>query len=1140
MLCGVETRSVSRVFVGRSSELSLLADALTRTTASGEPQALLIGGEAGVGKTRLIEEFAAAARAAGALVALGGCIEIGSEGLPFAPFSAILRTLHARLPEELAAAVAGQEGELARILPELAEAPGESRDDEHGRARLFELTARLLERLARDRSLVIVVEDLHWSDRSTRELLSYLLHTLHDAGVVLVATYRSDDIHRRHPLRPFLAEVDRMRTVRRAELARFNRDEVRSQMTGITGSEPEEALVGRVFERSEGNAFFVEELACSIHDGALPGLSDSLRDLLLVRVEALPEHTQRVIRTAAEGGSTVEHDLLAAVAGLPEDDLIEALRVAVGSNTLVPTSDGTGYRFRHALVREAVQDDLLPGERTRLNRRYAEALEADPGLVRAEACAARLASYWYHARDAAKALPAVLTASVTARRRHAYAEQLRLLDRALELWDEVPKDVRRSVRPVDYAEAYPATGCDDDALRYLDLLAEIAVAARLSGDRERAYTVTKRALRALAGEQDPLREAWFLTQRSRLAESTGRGDGWEDLSAAQQLVRGLPPSPVHAAVLAQVAAWGALHDPGPDSFTAAERAVELARLVGEEEVELNARLTLYGLQVSSGDVDGGLAGFRAALDRALERGFSAVVARGFTNLPSHLEAVGRSQEAVVATERGLAMTDHFGMKDSRSWVYGNRAESLLSLGRWAESAEAAAACRRLALGSRTRALAASRHAELALLRGDTDAAAEELAFARTHFGSYENQPQYSLPMTRFGYEIAVQRQGVVAAREVLEPLLTAGFPLGTYNSGWPLLWRAAAAEADARGLPAAAAGRDALLARLAAAVKRLPRPVPVWQAYGRLTEAELCRAEGRPSPERWAEAVAALRQVERPHELAWACLRWAEALLTRAPAARDAREAATALLADARATARWMGAGPLTVEIDRLALRARLTLPEDDGRADGDGPPADHGRIDGDGSPHARGRAGRDGLPYPGVARQRTAAEGTRRPAITAGAPTAAPAATGAAVQDGGGGAAGAVRTIVPAGTAGIAGTSRAGAGSGRRPGTAATAPTVPPTVPAAAPEGDRATGPAGAGPAATADSLGLTPRERDVLRLVAAGRTNRQIADALFISPKTASVHVSNILAKLDVSGRGEAGALAHRLRLFPEAESA
>ncbi|MER0482820.1 AAA family ATPase [Streptomyces sp. Edi2] len=1044
MLTGVETRSVSPVFIGRAAELAALGDALARGTASGEPQALLIGGEAGVGKTRLIEEFCESARAAGALVACGGCIEIGSEGLPFAPFSSILHTLNWHLRDELAAAVAGQEGELSRILPELGETPGEAHDEEIGRARLFELTARLLERLAAHRTLVIVVEDLHWADRSTRELLAYLLRCLHDARVLLVATYRSDDIHRRHPLRPFLAEIDRMRTVRRVELARFNREEVRSQIAGIHGSDPEEDTVDRVFRRSEGNAFFVEELARGLADGALHGLSDPLRDLLLVRVEALPEDAQRVVRTAAEGGSTVEHELLSAVCRMPEDDLIEALRSAVGSNTLVPTRDGTGYRFRHALVREAVVDDLLPGERTRLNRRYAEALEANPSLVRAEVCAARLASYWYKSHDAAKALPAVLAASVQARRRHAYAEQLRLLERALELWDDAPTEVRQGVRPVDYAEAYPPCGCHDgDALRFLDLLAEIAVAARLSGDNERAFTIVKRALRSLRGESDPspgsphgasggdpLRTAWFLVQRSRLCQCTGRGNGWEDLGAAQELMRGLPPSSVHAEVLAAVASWAILHDPGPGSFATAERAVELAQLVGDEEAELNSRLTLAGLRVDSGEVDAGLDDFRAALGRAVDRGYFAVIARGHINFPSALEGVGRSREAVEVTEQGIELTTRYGLKDSTSWVLGNRSESLQSLGRWEEAGRAAADARRLAQNPRTIALAASRHTGLALNEGDFATAARELAVAQEHYGTHDPQPQNVLVMARHALRIAAHQGRLLDARSILQQALDAGFPPGTQRYAWPLLWSAATAEADARGLPAAGPGRAAVLARVREAAKKLPRLCPVWAAYGLALDAELRRAEGRETPDSWAEAVAAFEPLERPHELARACYRWAESLLHGSERAtlglhgRTPREAAVLLLSQAHTAAAAMGARPLAEELALLAQRARVPLP---------------------------------GLQP----------ESATEPA---------------------------------------SGAARAAAAD---------------------------PSPAGAVPA---ESLGLTPRERDVLRLVADGRSNRQIADTLFISPKTASVHVSNILAKLGVSGRGEAGAVAHRLRLFGE----
>ncbi|WP_405841705.1 AAA family ATPase [Streptomyces platensis] len=1029
MLSGVETRSVSPVFVGRAAELAALGDALDRIAVSGEPQALLIGGEAGVGKTRLIEEFAESARARGALVACGGCIEIGSEGLPFAPFSAILHTLNWHLRDELAAAVAGQEGELARILPELGETPGEAHDEEIGRARLFELTARLLERLATDRTLVLVIEDLHWADRSTRELLAYLLRALHDANVLLVATYRSDDIHRRHPLRPFLAEIDRMRTVRRVELARFTREEVRSQIAGINGSDPEEDTVDRVYKRSEGNAFFVEELARGLAEGALHGLSDPLRDLLLVRVEALPEDAQRVVRTAAEGGSTVEHELLSAVCRMPEDDLIEALRAAVGSNTLVPTQDGTGYRFRHALAREAVVDDLLPGERTRLNRRYAEALEASPSLVRAEVCAARLASYWYKAHDAAKALPAVLAASVQARRRHAYAEQLRLLDRALELWDDAPPEVRQGVRPVDYAEAYPACGCHDgDALRFLDLLAEIAVAARLSGDIERAFTITKRALRSLRSENDPLRKAWFLVQRSRLCQSTGRGNGWEDLGTAQELVRGLPPSSVHAEVLAAVASWEILHEPGPGTFATAERAVELAQLVGDEEAELNSRLTLAGLRVDAGAVDEGIAEFRTSLERAVDRGYFAVIGRGQINLASALEGVGRSREAVEATDQGVELTTRYGLKDTTSWVLGNRAESLQSLGRWEEAGRAAADARRLAQNPRAIALAASRRTDLALDEGDLAEAERELAVAQEYYGTHDPQPQHALVMARHALRIAARQGRLLDARSILQQTLDAGFPPGTHRYAWPLLWAATTAEADARGLPAAEPGRPAILARIRDAAKRLPQLCPVWSAYGHAVDAELRRAEGRETPDAWAGAVAAFEPLERTHELARACYRWAESLLhgsERATAGlhgRTPREAAVLLLTQAHTAAVTMGARPLADELELLAQRARVPLPG-----------------------------------------------------------------------------------LIPDPTAGTA------AGGTR---STAEEPAV----------------------AAPAESLGLTPREREVLRLVADGRSNRQIADALFISPKTASVHVSNILAKLGVSGRGEAGAVAHRLRLFGE----
>nr|WP_229840868.1 helix-turn-helix transcriptional regulator [Streptomyces roseolilacinus] len=1044
MLGGVEITSLSPVFVGRAAELTALTDALARA-AEGEPRALLVAGEAGVGKTRLVEEFLDEARRRGAAAAVGGCVEIGADGLPFAPFATALRALRRALPDAFAAAAAGQEGELARLLPELGDAPGHHEPHaEDSTARLFELAVRLLERVAADHTVVLVLEDLHWADTSTRHLLAYLLRTLAGGRLVVLATYRSDDIHRRHPLRPLLAELDRLRTVRRVELPRFTHAEVRRQLTGILAAEPDAALVDEIFHRSDGNAFFVEELVVSHEQGCSPGgLSDSLRDLLLVRVEQLPEDAQSVARTVAEGGSTVEYALLAAVAGLPEDDLIAALRAAVGANLLLAVPDGDGYRFRHSLVREAVSDDLLPGERSRINRRYARALEADCTLVRAEERTTRLASYWYHAHDAAKALPVVLRAAAEARRRHAYAEQLRLLERAMELWDDVPREVRDTLRPIDHAEAYPACGCEPDTapLRYLDLLAEAAVAARQCGDRERALKIVKRALRLLddgdgsrpgTGTGDPLRAAWFWTERSRLVSNLGRGDGWAEIATAQELVRGLPPSSVHAQVLAVAAGWGMLHAPGPDSLAAAERAVEYARLVGAEPVELSARLTLGSLLIDAGDVEGGLARMHAVRERSVELHLIGEAGRAYTNLASCLESLGRSREAVGVAEEGVAYTQEHGLLDNERWVLGNLVESQLSLGRWDEAERGADRLRRIAFtSSKPRGAAFLRLAQLQLLRGEVEAAADHAARAREVLDAHVPVLQFTLPLARLELAVAAARGRIGDVRAVLADAVRGDFPLGTHRYAWPLLLAAATAEADARGLPdrlvepggaargpspsgrgergtlpAPAAGapgaerdrREAALAAVRDAARRLAAPVPVWEAHALFVAAELARAEGHDDPDRWAALVAVLEPLERPYDLARARYRLADALLA---AGRD-RDGAARALREARAAAVRLGARSLREDADLLAARSRLSLEP-------------------------------------------------REPAAPAPQP-----------------------------------------------------------------------------------AFGLTPRERDVLRLLAEGRTNRRIAEELFISPKTASVHVSRILAKLGASSRTEAASLAHRLRLL------
>ncbi|MFJ9351615.1 helix-turn-helix transcriptional regulator [Streptomyces sp. NPDC101237] len=444
------TAARTPVFVGREVELARLVQA-ARAAGGGDSQAVLVRGEAGVGKTRLVEELLSAVEPGAAVVAVGGCVEFGGDGFPFAPFSEVLRTLWQHFPDEVLAASSGREALLARILPDLDVPALAARDDDV--TRLFALITRILERLALEQPLVLVIEDLHWADAFTRDLLGFLFRTRRTGKLLIVGTYRTDEVRRGHPLRPLLASLDRLRSVRRVDLPRFSRAEVTGQLTGILGAPPDPDVVDDIFARSDGNAFFVEELARAHLDHVGTGLDD-LRDGLLARLDSLPEASQQVVRTAAQGGAVIGYPLLKAVAGLPEDALIDALRAVVLAQILVPEPNGTDYRFRHSLMREAVSASLLPGERALINRQYGEALEADPSLVRTEELTGRLTQHWHAAQDGAKPLHMTVAAAEKARNGHALLAGGR---RDTEAHDRLTRAHATATRPEGEERAGPGT-----------------------------------------------------------------------------------------------------------------------------------------------------------------------------------------------------------------------------------------------------------------------------------------------------------------------------------------------------------------------------------------------------------------------------------------------------------------------------------------------------------------------------------------------------------------------------------------------------------------------------------------------------------------------------------------------------------
>ena len=304
-------RVASAAFIGRRGEFRALRAALSRA-ADGDPAVVLVGGEAGIGKTRLVSELTAACAADGTRVLTGGCVPVGEGSLPYAPVVEVLRALVAELgPDTVRELVGPSWPELARLAPGLGR-PQADPDGHGAQSRLFELLLGLLGRLTEQQPILLVVEDLHWADRSTRELLAFLVRNLRRERLVLVATYR-DDEPRQQRLRAYLAELDRG-PVERLELPRLDRAQTTAQLAGILGAAPDTDLADSVFARSQGNPFFTEELLAVVRAGS-DELPATPRDLLRGRVDALAEPARRVLAVVAVAGRQVPHRLLAAVAG---------------------------------------------------------------------------------------------------------------------------------------------------------------------------------------------------------------------------------------------------------------------------------------------------------------------------------------------------------------------------------------------------------------------------------------------------------------------------------------------------------------------------------------------------------------------------------------------------------------------------------------------------------------------------------------------------------------------------------------------------------------------------------------------------------------------------------------------------------
>jgi DNA-binding CsgD family transcriptional regulator/tetratricopeptide (TPR) repeat protein len=1015
-----------RTFVGRGRELARLR-ALLADASTGAGRTVIVAGEAGIGKSRLVARFGEVVSEGGALVLEGACLEASDDGVPYAPFVEILRELvRGTPPERLPALLGPARAELARLLPELAsraaDLPAPSELDRTAQARLFELILGVLERLARARPLVVAIDDVDRADRSTRDLLGFLVRSLRDDPALLIVTLRTDEQGAAVGNLAFVAELEREEHVERLDLAAFGRDEVEAQVAALTGgpasgpldAPPDAGTVDRLLARSDGNPFYVEELVLA--GGDLDrDLSPVLRDVLTARITTLSGPGRSVLRAAAAAGRRIDDELLSAVLEIPVGVLADSLREAVDHGILVRRDDGDGstVEFRHSLVQELVRDELFPGERVALHAALGAALEAQAMRGRPVA-PAEIARHWDAARRPDRALPPTVRAAEAAERVYAFGDAHRLWARADALAAASPEAAASLAIPRD------------------ELLGRAADAAVLAGEYRAAVALGESAIRAVDADRDPAR-AGHLHDRLRwyLWEAGDRRAAAAAVGEALRLIPPDPPSVGRARALAQHA--GILLYAGEYEAAAREAtaAIESARGAGAPAEEGLALGVLGWSLAVLGDPTAGIARFREGQAIAERLGSVEGLALAAFNLASLLDRIGETVASLAAAAAGYATTERFGVaRTYGGLLLGFRAKAEFLLGRWDDADASTALGLRRRATDRAELWLATNRARVMTARGAFDEAAGLLRRARA-IDDRLGGTEFLSPLLAAEAELAAWQGRVGDVLAIAEE----GFRLAS-KPGPPdpsLAWLAATVlrveadvvstagrhgtehEADCgRGAvsngsagPSVIARIDAIAEAAAATTRELLAGSRRGRALGELLRAERARIAGVHDGELWVRVADAWTDAGRPYPAAYARFRAGEAIL----GARGSRAAAAAALSAAATTARGLGAAPLLAQVETLARQARVSL--------------DVG----------------------------------------------------------------------------------AGSGSGARTGD------------------DRTDDPAVA--------LGLTPREAEVLRLVAGGWTNQQIADALFITRKTASVHVSNILGKLAVEHRGAAAAAAHRLGL-------
>jgi DNA-binding CsgD family transcriptional regulator/tetratricopeptide (TPR) repeat protein len=848
------------VFVGRAGELGELDRALD-TARTGRGATVLIAGDAGIGKTTMVAEVATRARDVGMTVLLGRSMDLVGADLPYQPFAEALRT-----------------------VGKPWEAPG-------SQLRVFEETLAILTASA---PLLLTLEDLHWADTSTLDLVVYLAHNIDDRPILLLATFRADEPSSGQRMRRLADGVRHSGSALLLELGPLGHDEVTAMLRGRADG----SLVDAIVTRSEGNPFFAEELLATGHRG--DDLPHHVRDLLLQGLAGLDDRTLGLLRLAAAAGRDVAYPLLYAAAELPERDVRDSLREAVERGVLVADQATGTFRFRHALLAEAVYATILPGEREELHARLADQLARN-----GTASAAELAPHWAAAGRSREALATSIEAARQAEAVFGLAEALAHLERALVLWPAVP---------------------DASELAGIDLATLCSRAAELAsqvGASPRAVELGQRAI-DLVGATDAYRAAILYVRLGEYLHETGRDDaGLAALERAAEIVPAEPPSPERAYTLGLLAGGLMVAWRYAESLPVAEHALALARGLDAREAEVRALIVVGADSAYLGRGEEGLGHLRQALDLAEQIDDHIGLERAYINLTDAVMMLGRPRESAELAQAGIEVLRRYGI-DSAVLV-SNRIEALLAIGEWASADSVSAAALRTTTGSYPYMLLMLR-ADLEMGRGDFEAARMHLDAALATLRPDRGLGIYDVLLAELAM---LERRWTDADRAVQDGLSWAR------DAAQLRVWFCAKglrAQAELVALARARRDTDAVHAWLdraeslitvaRRAAEDASAVTPNAGGWLALAEAEYERARGDVRPSSWSQAASTWDRLGRRPLAAYCRWREAEALV----ADGASRTEASGPLRDAHGVATQLGARPLLREIEMLAQRARLDL----------------------------------------------------------------------------------------------------------------------------------------------------------------------------------------------------------------------